>query len=214
MSLRDELSLLAADAGSRFDAETRQRFERMIAELKDRNIEAGAVSPGEMAPDFTLTTATGARLALADRLQLGPVLLVFYRGGWCPYCDLQLRALSRMLPDLRAAGSDLLAIAPSPATPEAEAMLGFPLLTDYGNRIARLFGLVWEIPPDIAAVYRARGLDFPHLNGTDGWELPTPAAYVIRRDGIVDFVQIDSDYRQRPEPAALLAAAREAAARP
>lgn len=213
MSLRDELSAAAADAQTRFEPAVWQRLNRMIADLRERRIEASALGRGEMAPDFTLTTATGARLTMADWLRHGPVLAVFYRGSWCPYCDLQLRALSRLAPDFHGIGCGLLAIAPSPATAEAEAALGFPLLTDYGNRIARLFGLVWEIPADVAALYQAHGMDLPHMNGTDGWELPTPAAYVIRADGIVDFVQIDSDYRQRPEPAALLAAARDAAAR-
>lgn len=210
MSLRDELAVLAAGAPSRLGQATLQRFERMIADLADQQIEASALGRGEMAPDFTLTTATGERLILMDQLRHGPVLLIFYRGSWCPYCDLQLRALGRMKPEFQAAGTAVLAVAPSPATSEAQLTLGFPLLTDYGNRVARLFGLVWEIPEDIAAFYRSRNLDFPYLNGTNGWELPVPAAYVIRPDGNVHFVQIDSDYRRRPEPTVLLATAREA----
>lgn len=214
MSLQDELAAFAAAAPSRLDGATLQRFERMIAALADQKIEAGALGRGEMVPDFTLTTATGAPLVLMDQLRHGPVVLIFYRGNWCPYCDLQLRALGRMMPAFREAGVGVLAVAPSPATSQAQAALGFPLLTDYGNRVARLFGLVWEMPEDIAAFYRSRGLDFPQMNGTSGWELPVPAAYVINPGGIVDFVRIDSDYRQRPEPGQLLAAARGAAAMP
>jgi len=209
MSLRDQLRALAAASQARIGPHLQARIDRMIAELAERGVAASALSAGEMAPDFTLPEAGGRPIALSSLLRDGPLLLIFFRGSWCPYCDLQLRAIGRMLPDLADAGARAVAVSPAPPDPGAADSLGFPLLTDYGNRVARLFGLVWEMPEDVAAYYRARGMDLPTLNGTGAWELPMPASYVIRSDGIVHFAQVDSDYRRRPEPATLLIAARQ-----
>ncbi len=211
MTLKEQLAAQAERSRRRLEPAKQQQVERMILDLAAADVAAGALGVGEMAPDFALPSAGGGRIRLADRLGRAGIVLVFYRGTWCPFCDLQLRALSSVLPAFRSNGADLLAISPAQAETEDERRLGFPLLTDYGNRLARLFGLVWRMPPEVVELYKARGLDLPAVNGTDGWDLPLAASYVLRPDGIVHAARIDHDFRRRPEPDTLLAQARDAA---
>jgi peroxiredoxin len=171
---------------------------------------AGALGIGDRAPDFALRDAAGGVFTLADALGSGPVVVSFYRGAWCPYCNLELRALQQALPDLHAAGAALVAI--SPNTPDTSVTsvelhgLDYPVLSDIGNEVARGFGLVFTVQDDLEEAYRGMGIDIGAANGTERWEIPLPATYVIDRDGVIVYAFVNTDYRVRAEPADVVSA--------
>lgn len=171
---------------------------------------AHALKIGSTAPDFTLPDLRGQPLTLSKAL-VGPVVLTFYRGSWCPYCDLQLRAYSRMLPELTRLKARLIAV--SPQRPPADgagssdySSLGFPLLVDADNKVARQYGVVYSLDDAMRTVLKGFGLDLAAVNGTDRWELPVPATFVISSDARIRWVHVEADYRLRAEPEDILRA--------
>jgi peroxiredoxin len=144
---------------------------------------------------------------LRDLLQAVPAVVTFYRGGWCPYCNVQLRAYQAILPEISSLGARLVAMSPQlPDGPLLTTELTFDVLSDVANEIARRFGLVWSLPEELHAAPRSNGKALPGINGDESWELPVPATYVIARDGRVALAAIEADYRKRLEPDAILAA--------
>jgi len=149
-------------------------------------------------------------VSLSKALSDGPVVVTFYRGSWCPYCNLQLRAYQRALPEITALGGRLMAISAqlpdkSLSTVEQNA-LEFDALSDVGNRVARSFGLVYALPDELRAVLISNNKALPMFNGDDSWELPVPATYVIGRNGRVVLASVQIDYRQRLAPEEIVAA--------
>jgi len=209
MSLRDVLSDLAQSARARRPAETQSVIDAAIDALRASGITRSCLQVGEMAPDFALDAADGAVLSLEAMLRHGPAVIVFYRGGWCPYCDLTLRALDAIAPTLQEMGARLVGIAPQlPAAmreTSARHALRFPLLHDRDNRVARLFGLAFEMPGELVQLYRGLGIDLGAANGSPEWVLPLPATYIVGADGVVAEAFIDVDYTRRAEPADILA---------
>jgi peroxiredoxin len=171
-----------------------------------------AIAVGDIAPDFSLPGATGAAVSLRDRLSEGPVVLSFYRGGWCPFCNLELQALQALLPEIRALGANLIGI--SPETPDnsmtsaEKHQLEFDVLSDIGNKTARDYGLIFTVYEEMRPLYIKWGLDVPASNGDDSWELPVPATYVIDSNGVARAAHVDKDYTKRMEPEQILAALR------
>ncbi|MEO1131092.1 MAG: peroxiredoxin-like family protein [Cyanobacteria bacterium J06639_1] len=165
---------------------------------------------GELVPNFELPDVKGDRVELRSLLQRGSVVLSFYRGGWCPYCNLELRALQQIQPQIQAAGATLVAV--SPETPDSSLTtsekneLSYPVLSDVGNIVAREFGLVFTLPETLRPLYAEWGIDIPAHNGDDRFELPVPATYVIAPDGRVAIAFAHADYTQRLDPEAILAA--------
>jgi peroxiredoxin len=181
-----------------------------FAKLAASDVAANATSTGDKAPDFTLPNATGAPVSLQDSLKSGPVVLNFYRGGWCPFCSLELQALQAILPDIKAAGATLIGV--SPETPDTslstveKQQLEFEVLSDQGNRVARDYGLLFTVYEEMRPLYREWNMDVPASNGDDSWALPVPATYVIDTHGVVRAAHVDKDYTKRMEPAAILSA--------
>lgn len=168
-----------------------------------------ALTTGALAPDFTLTDQRGASFTLTDALRDGPVVLTFYRGGWCPYCNVQLHTLQQALPEFRAHGARLVAVSPEPpddslTTTERHA-LEFDVLSDDRNGVARAFGLVFTVPEEAREIYRTAGADLTATND----ELPIPATYVIDADRRIRYAHVDGDYRHRAESADILTALSE-----
>ncbi|MCP3665260.1 MAG: AhpC/TSA family protein [Gammaproteobacteria bacterium] len=174
------------------------------AGLKRRNLEAGSLGLGARAPDFSLPDHTGQMRTLDDLLAEGVVVLNFYRGGWCPYCNMELNALQRWLPEIEAVGGKLVAVAPElpdkSLTTREKNNLQFEVLSDPGNVVARNFGLVFELPEALRPIYAKIGIDIPAYNGDESFEIPMPATYIIGRDGEIRYAFIDADYTQRLEP--------------
>jgi len=169
-----------------------------------------AVHRGQKAPDFSLPDAKGQVVRLSDLLKKGPVILTFYRGGWCPYCNLQLRSYQSHLAEIRAKGAELVAVSPqipeyTLSTAEKDA-LTFPVLSDVGGKVAREYGLVFQVPDEVIPIYRQFGIDLEKHNGDTRHELPIPGTYLIGRDGTVLLSHVDADYKKRLPIETLLAA--------
>jgi peroxiredoxin len=187
-------------------------YEAKIEELRTSFALETAAGVGTIASDFQLPDVKGNLVSLSDLLLDGPVVVTFYRGGWCPYCNIQLRAYQAALPQMAALGARLVAISPqlpdqSLSTAQADE-LTFHVLSDVGNQAARRFGLVYAMPEELRAALRSNNKALPGINGDDSWELPVPATYVIARDGRIVLAYIEVDYRKRLEPEAILDALR------
>lgn len=189
---------------ARINAATLSIMDQATAQIAASGLVESSLAVGVVVPDFSLPVATGAMVSLSTLLAKGPVVIAFYRGGWCPYCSTELRALQVRLPEITAAGATLVAI--SPQTPDnslssAEKLaLTFTVLSDEGNRVAESFGLVFELPESLREVYEGFGIDLPAANGDTTFRLPLPATYVIDADGIVAWRFVDPDYTKRGEP--------------
>lgn len=188
---------------------------RALMDSKTRDIERSGIAGrglrrGDQVPDFKLPSTAGKNIRLSGLLEAGPVVLTFYRGGWSPYCSVQLRALQAALPEFERLGAQVVAISPEiPEQAKATARklgLGFALLSDVGNNIARKFGPVVAVPEILRPVYVQFGIDIPAHNGDDSFELPLPATYLIDENGRVQYASVNADPRNRAEPADIVAA--------
>jgi peroxiredoxin len=166
-----------------------------------------ALKVGDTAPDFALKTPEGRPVRLSELLKTGPVILTWYRGGWCPYCNMTLIALQQALPEIKAAGATLVALNPELASYTAETAgknhLDFDVVSDPGNAVARRYGIVFKMTPEVAAAMR-KGAATNVRNGDDSDELPLSASYVIAQDGKITYAFLDADYRNRAEPSRLV----------
>jgi peroxiredoxin len=208
MSLQEQLDAFKAEFVRTAPHERSALYEAKIEELRASFASEGAVGVGGEAPEFSLPNARGNLVSLSEQLKHGPIVATFYRGGWCPYCNIQLRAYQAILPRLTALGARLIAISPqlpdgSLSTAETNA-LTFDVLSDVGNVVARNFGLVYALPEELRAALRSNNKALPGINGDESWELPVPATYVISHDRRVAFAHMDVDHRIRLEPDTIL----------
>jgi peroxiredoxin len=208
MGLQQQLDVFKAVFARTAPAGRPALYEAKIEELRASFALERAIRTGDQVPDFTLPDPRRREVSLGTLLEAGPAVVTFYRGGWCPYCNIQLRAYQAILPEITALGARLVAISPqlpdgSLSTAEANK-LTFAVLSDVGNRVARTFGLVWSLPEELRAALRSNNKALPGINGDDSWELPVPATYVVARDGRVALAAIDVDYRNRLEPDAIV----------
>ncbi len=168
-----------------------------------------ALAIGDTAPDFILPDVDGHSVRLYSALEHGPVVLVFYRGGWCPYCNLHLRGFQRLLADFTAAGAQLMAISPqlpdNSLTTREKDELAFPVLSDVGLHTARALGIAFELPQPLLKLYADAGHTLAKSNGgTGATELPMPATFVILPDRTIAFAHVEADYTRRAEPLEVL----------
>ena len=210
MGLEQQLAAFKTEFARAAPAGRSALYEAKIEELRASFAMEAAIGVGDQAPDFVLPDAQGKMLSLSHLLGSGPAAVTFYRGGWCPYCNIQLRAYQAALPEMIALGARLVAISPqrpdgSLSTAETNE-LTFDVLSDVGNTVARRFGLVYALAEELRAALRSNNKGLPGINGDESWELPVPALYVIARDRRVALAAIDVDYRNRLEPEAILAA--------
>ncbi len=191
-------------------AEIREIMQRAGQELADSGQADRALTTGDKAPRFNLPTATGQTLSLDALLAEGPVVLTFYRGAWCPYCNIALRSLQQHHDAITACGARLVAV--SPQIPDESLTLtekhdlAFDVLSDIGSDTAKQYGLAFDLPDGLAAVYDKLGFDLQRVNDGHPRTLPLPATYVIDRDGVIRWAFVNTDYTTRAEPADILAA--------
>lgn len=182
-------------------------IEAMVDDLDRRGAVPG-IEVGTPAPDFTLPDAHGVPVTLSQRLADGPVVLSFYRGAWCPVCNIELRALQAHLGEIAARGASLVAVspqAPDTSLPFAEsAGLGFDVLSDLDQAVASAYGVRFRLSDALIAQYEQWGLLLPEQNADGSWDLPVPATYVIGPDATVVARHVDPDYRHRMDPAQIL----------
>ena len=213
-TLREQLQDFQDGFALRAAPERRQTMERATAKLRASGIEASALKAGDVAPDVTLLDARGVPTSLSSLWRLGPLVVVFYRGGWCPYCNLELRAWQALLPELSARGASLVAI--SPQTPDnslstaEKNTLAFPVLSDSALAAADAFGISFDMGEELVALYAKGGNDLPVFNGNGRWALPIPATYVVDTNGTIAYAHVEADYRKRAEPSEVLEHVRRA----
>ncbi len=212
-ALEAELASRRAASAEAVPADAKAVMNQATEDLAKSGIVEQAKNVGDEAPMFELPNAVGETVTLPGLLKQGPVVLVWYRGGWCPYCNLTLRAYQERLDEIRDAGATLVAI--SPEMPDKSLStkdkneLAFQVLSDEGNRVANRYGVVFTLDPALRDVYRNFGINLPEANGDESWTLPLAATYVIGTDGEIKWAFVDADYTKRAEPSAVIAALRE-----
>jgi peroxiredoxin len=209
MSLKQQLAEYRAGWYKRVPPERQAIMQRHIEQLRNSPMARTMLKVGDRAPAIVLKNATGTTVDVARLLKRGPVIVTFYRGGWCPYCNLELKAYQELLPEITAAGASLVAISPEKAddslSTKEKNTLTFEVLSDVGQRIGRAFGLVYEFTDELKSAYQGFNLDIPAHNGTPSeWTLPVAATYVIDRDGVIVYAFTDPDYRDRADPREVL----------
>ncbi|MBJ3778164.1 peroxiredoxin-like family protein [Acuticoccus mangrovi] len=185
-----------------------ETMHRATAELIASGQAESAKTVGDTAPPFTLKDAEGNAVSSVALLAKGPLVVNFYRGVWCPYCNMDLAALQAALPDIEARGGSLVAISPQTAPNSRKSVrqnqLDFPILSDPNNAVADAFGLRFALPDYLVELYKSLKNDLPTFNGDPSWTLPMPARYVIAPDGTILYAEVNPDYTQRPDPQEML----------
>ncbi len=189
------------------------RIGAAIEEIRTSRSAPG-LSAGEKAPDFTLPDQLGRAVSLNERLASGPVVLVFYRGEWCPFCNTHLRALQGALPEIKGKGASLLAI--SPQSPDRalsiteKAGLAFDVLSDVDQQVIKAYRLQFTTPADLQdVILNVFQTDLRNHTADKSWRLPVPATFIIDRTMVVRAAHVHADFRTRMEPAAIIAALAE-----
>lgn len=177
---------------------------RAVAALRSQGLAAKSLAVGAPMPAFSLPDHNGEIVSSADLLGHGRLVVCFFRGRWDPFCCGQMEAMNRVLPEIKQAGALLVTISPQTVKQSFfmadQHRLGFPLLSDARNQVARQFGLVYRVPPEQESIYRRAFINLPLANGDESWELPIPAAYVVDRDGTLLFAYANEDDAERAEP--------------
>lgn len=204
MNLRDQLDRLRVELRGSLDPADRRVLSDTIERLRMMQITEHALVAGDVLPDFALPDATGRLVTSDDLLARGPLVLVFFRGPWCPYCSLTLLALEDIRPEVEELGATLVGISPvkseEVARAAAERGLHLTLLTDTGEAYARLCGLHFQLTPEHIDLYRRLYADIPAVHADAGWELPVPATFVVGQDGVIAYAYADADWARRAEP--------------
>jgi peroxiredoxin len=208
MSLQSQLDQLTAKLRAMVPAERLVTVDRAADDLVRSGLTERALKVGDHAPVFELSDGDGMIWRSEDLLRNGPLVIVFYRGRWCAYCNAQLSALQEIHQQVASAGASIVAI--SPQTQKHSYMtrdmhkLRFPVLSDPGNEVARKFGIAYRLSPEMQAMYESIMTKLPGYNGDQSWELPLAATYVMQSDSKILWAQIDADWRHRPEPEEIL----------
>lgn len=208
MSLEERIAAFRSKFLSQVPEEIRLLMRGAETRLEESGAALRAIKNGDRAPGFDLPNAHGETVSSRELLARGPVVLSFYRGDWCPYCNLELRALQERVAEIEALGARLVAV--SPQTPDATIdtvtrnKLTFEVLSDTGNTVAKSFGLDFELAEELRPIYKNWGADLEKLNGDPPFSLPMAATYVIGSDGTIIESFVDTDYTERMEPQAII----------
>ena len=207
--LQQQIDEFIAEGASHLPTGLLKALLRPIGQLIASGAASQALKEEAQAPDFTLPDSRGNSVRLSHLLTQGPVIIAFYRGAWCPYCHLVLRAYQRALSQLQAWGASLVAI--SPQTPDYSLLLAekleltFLVLSDAGNQVARQFGLVFTIDEVVRDAYKQVDANLPTFNGNDSWDLPMAGTFLVDQSGTVRLAFVDPDFTRRLDPSVLIA---------
>jgi peroxiredoxin len=211
--LQQQTDAFFAQAKSQIPADLLEDLLSPVEQLIASGAVEKVLKEGAQVPDFTLSDALGNAVTLSHLLRQGPVVISFYRGAWCPYCNLELRSYQRALPQLQELGASLVAI--SPQTPDhslsmvEKQKLTFAALSDVGNQVARQFGLVFTIDEAVRTAHRRIGANLPAFNGEDSWELPMAGTFLVDQSGTIRLASVDPDFARRLDPSVVIAKLKE-----
>ena len=210
MSLKAQIDAYNVQKDAKLPADVLALMNTTNEELIAQHIKDNALQIGQKVENFSLANHNGENIELADLLKKGPIIISFYRGGWCPYCNLELKALNDYLAQFKTQSAQLVAISPQlPDETLSTAQkndLEFDVLSDVRNKVAEQFGLLFTLDERIQALYTQFGIDFEHYYGDKSFKLPLPATYVINQEGVITYAFLNEDYTLRAEPTDIMAA--------
>ncbi len=214
MNLNDEIQQVLA--GYALPSDVIETFAAAIGRLEENKVAPG-LSAGERAPDFELPDPHGKPVRLSERLAGGPVVLSFFRGDWCPICNLQLGALERALPEIREAQASLIAVTPQSLehtlSLQEKAELTFDVLSDAGQKVIRDYRVQFTVPSELKDLYLGfYSLDLGEQNADGSWNLPVPGTFIIDAEGVIRKTHVTADFTSRMEPDDVVEALRPLAA--
>ena len=203
MSLTQQLEQKAKASAEKAPEDVKKIMSTAIAELKASSIMKSALKKGDKLPEFALKDVQRGEISSKALLKNGPIVLTFYRGGWCPYCNLQLRDLQKHLSEFKAAGAELVAISPEKPDGTAETVkkegLDFFVLSDPDGKVGKQFGLMFKLTDELKSLYQKFGIDLEKVNDNKDWELPLAATYIVNQQGEIIYSFVDADYKKRAE---------------
>jgi len=208
MLLKDEIQKMQEAMLPQIPGDVLKLILGKTEELVNSGIAERTLTEGDEIPQINLPNAVGKTIDVNSLLKEGPLVINFYRGAWCPYCNLELNALQKALPEIKSLDAQLIAI--SPNTPDNSISsiekhgLEFEVLTDAGNNIAKEFRLVFNLAEELRPIYQQFNFDIPKYNGDESWELPIPATYIVNTDGKIAHAFVNADYTQRMEPTEII----------
>ncbi len=210
LTLTRKLELMKAASSIQIPADKKKIMQEAVEELRTSHLAQKALKAGRLMPDFSLPDSNGGMVKLKDLLKDGPVILAFYRGSWCPYCNAQLASYQEYLGKFKAKGAQLVGM--TPEKPDLTALmregkkLEFKILSDANNKLAKKLGLVFGVSEELKKLYLQFGIDLEKSQGNPDWELPVPATYVVGKDGRIIYAFVDPDYTHRADPEDILKA--------
>lgn len=201
-TIDEQLQAITDELSKNVPQEILEVFQKSADDLM-KNSPAG-LSVGVKAPDFTLEDATLNKINLYKELENGPIILVFYRGEWCPYCNIELSAYQKELKEIQKYGGKLIAISPqmpnASLTMQEKHKLKFNVLSDIGNQISNKYKLTYQLQDYLIEAFKSMGIPLPDFNGDESWQLPIPATYIINREGFIEFAFTNPDHTKRANP--------------
>ena len=204
MSLQQHIESYKQSFRKKVDLDIQSVMAQVTQDLENSGMVNKALKKGDQLPSFQLSNQLFETISSKELLLRGPMVLTFYRGGWCPYCNLELRAYQELLPEVRASGAQLVAISPErpdhSLTTAEKNDLKFHVLSDIGANYARSLGLVFTLPDVLRPIYESFGIYVEKHNGSGQFDLPLPATYVIDKSGMVISAFVDADYTNRQNP--------------
>ncbi len=213
MSLKDDLDKIRAHGSA--DERIRLAYEAVVRQLGRAETADRALKVGDLMPSFMLPNAEGHIVLSDELLKRGPLVVNFFRGSWCPYCRRTLEALETALPEIAAAGGQLVALTPDTgshlAATKRNHHLTYEVLSDVDGAVGLQFGVLFRAPDPYRELLAGRGVDLPARHGNEGWFIPMPATFVVDRDAIIRYAYVNVDFTRRAEPADVVAVLRSLA---
>lgn len=209
MTLQESLDKIKVRIESSLPKDAVSIMHQATKELENSGIGSAILKTGDKAPEFNLKNQDGELISSVDLLKKGPLVITFYRGGWCPYCNTDLAYLKRYNSQVNELNGTMVSISPQVPHHNKQIFdkqrLNFDLLSDPENNVANAFGLRWEMVDPLRSLYNNQlNIRLPDYNGDDSWTLPIPSRFIIGKDGFIKYAEFSVDYTKRPNPEVLI----------